>query len=74
MTMHQLIKALDAGKVFEAFGAGTAAVVSPIKAIGFGGKDYEIPLDKSNPDAMIGPIAKRLADAIMDIQVCAAHL
>ena len=28
----------------EAFGAGTAAVVSPIRAIGIDGRDYELPV------------------------------
>jgi len=67
-TIHEVIEALNEGRVFEAFGAGTAAVVSPVKVINFRGKDYEIPLDRSNPSAGIGPVAKRFADTIMQIQ------
>jgi len=68
VTMAEFLKALDAGRVMEAFGAGTAAVVSPIKVINFKGKDYAIPLDKSDPNASIGKLAARLADTILKIQ------
>jgi hypothetical protein len=36
--MTQVIEALKEGRVIEAFGAGTAAVVSPIKCIHYRGK------------------------------------
>ena len=53
------------------FGAGTAAIVSPIKGIRYEDqkKDLVIPLDRDNPDAMSGPLAARLARVLMDIQV-----
>ena len=36
--MKELIEAHSEGRIFEIFGAGTAAVVSPIKTIGYLGK------------------------------------
>lgn len=55
--------------MIEAFGAGTAAIVSPIKAISYKGKEYSVPLDPSDPNAGAGKLTARLADAIMAIQV-----
>jgi branched-chain amino acid aminotransferase len=37
--------------MLEAFGAGTAAIISPVDGISFEGKDYTIPLDPKNPKA-----------------------
>lgn len=50
--------------MIECFGAGTACIVSPVKGIGYMGKDYEIPLALGNA----GKLTQRLADTIMDIQ------
>jgi len=68
ISMKQFAQAIEEGRIYEAFGAGTAAVVSPIKVIQYKGKDLAIPLDKNSPDASIGPLAKRIADNIMAIQ------
>ena len=70
--------------MIEAFGAGTAAIVAPIKCIGYRDavrvrpqdtthifQDYTIPLDADNPQAGAGKLAKRLANEIMSIQVLA---
>lgn len=62
-TMPQLAKAIDEGRVIDCFGAGTAAVVSPIKSINYKGKDYLLPEQQT-----LGPYAKRMWDAITDIQ------
>lgn len=43
VSVAELEKALQTGRVQEAFGAGTAAVVAPIQTIGIGGHDYELP-------------------------------
>jgi len=67
-TIHDLIKGLKEGRVLEAFGAGTAAVVSPVDTIHYDGQNYEIPLDKNDLSAGIGPLAKRFVDVIMQIQ------
>ncbi|TPX31968.1 branched-chain-amino-acid transaminase [Synchytrium microbalum] len=68
ITMPELAGALKEGRVLECFGAGTAAIVSPIKNISYLGKDLKIPLDPKDSSAGIGPLAKRVADTIMGIQ------
>ena len=50
--------------MIEAFGAGTACIVSPVKNIGYQGTDYAIPLALGNA----GELTQRLADTIMAIQ------
>ena len=37
-TIHDVMEAVEQKRVLEAFGAGTAAVVSPVKLIGYRGK------------------------------------
>jgi hypothetical protein len=32
--------------VYEAFGAGTAAIVNPVKTLVYKGKDYDLPIDE----------------------------
>jgi branched-chain amino acid aminotransferase len=39
----ELTQAFKSGKITEAFGAGTAAVVAPIKTISIGGTDFMLP-------------------------------
>lgn len=43
ITVDEVVKAAENGSLKEMFGAGTAAVVSPISGFGYKGKDYEIP-------------------------------
>lgn len=38
MSMKELLKALDAGRVLEMFGAGTACVVCPVSGLLYRGK------------------------------------
>jgi branched-chain amino acid aminotransferase len=59
--MDELIEAYKRGHLKEAFGAGTAAVISPVGRIQHMGEDIHI------SDSM-GPVAKRFYDAITDIQ------
>jgi branched-chain amino acid aminotransferase len=63
-SMPQLAKAASEGRLHEAFGAGTAAVVSPIKLIHWKGQDYKIPITPQGA----GPLAHRLWKDITDIQ------
>lgn len=42
--VDELAAACDAGKLTEAFGAGTAAVVAPIATINIHGKDHHLPV------------------------------
>ncbi len=45
VVMQELIDAVQAGKLVEVFGAGTAAIVSPAARIGYRGVDYAIPTE-----------------------------
>lgn len=67
-TMSEVEKALNEKRVIEMFGAGTAAIVSPVKAIFYNGRDLDVPLDPSKPSSQAGPLTKRFADTIMGIQ------
>ena len=40
---REVMDALQAGKLEEAFGAGTAATIAPIATIGYEGHDYDLP-------------------------------
>jgi branched-chain amino acid aminotransferase len=43
LSIKELTEGITSGKVQEAFGAGTAAVIAPISTIGYDGIDYELP-------------------------------
>lgn len=43
ISIDEIEKAFQSGKLTEAFGAGTAAVVSPVATINIHGKDYHLP-------------------------------
>eukprot|EP00941_MAST-03F_sp_MAST-3F-sp1_P004063 g4063.t1 len=66
--MKDLTDAIEDGRIVEAFGVGTAAVVSPIELIHYENKDYIVPLDKNDSNASIGKVAKRVLDELTDIQ------
>eukprot|EP00727_Mastigamoeba_balamuthi_P010901 m51a1_g6433 putative branched-chain amino acid aminotransferase (372) ;mRNA; r:362474-364190 len=67
-TIDQVIKALKENRVLEAFGTGTAAVISPVCAIAYEGQEYHIPVDTSDPKSQIGPLAKKLYESLAAIQ------
>lgn len=67
-TMHDVIEAIEEGRLLEAFGCGTAAVIAPVKSIHYEGTDYAIPLDPSDPSSQVGPLAKRFYNELLDIQ------
>jgi branched-chain amino acid aminotransferase len=48
LSVKELVEGINSGAVTEAFGAGTAAVIAPIKTIGFEGVDYELPASKGS--------------------------
>lgn len=43
ITMDEVRSAVDEGRMLEAFGAGTACIVSPVSTVHYEGKDIEIP-------------------------------
>jgi branched-chain amino acid aminotransferase len=63
LSMSELVKASQEGRLLEAFGAGTAAVINPVNKIIY--KDHQIDIPTGND---IGPLAKHLWSTIIDIQ------
>lgn len=59
--IKSLVADICAGKCTEAFGCGTAAVVLPISAIGYGGEVYELQETK-------GPVSMQLRADLLNIQ------
>lgn len=60
ITLPEVRKAASEGRLIEAFGAGTAAVVTPISAIEYEGSDIEIPAP--------GDLTHRFFSDLMGIQ------
>ncbi|RZK38012.1 MAG: branched-chain amino acid aminotransferase [Hymenobacter sp.] len=67
---REVITALEAGKLTEAFGVGTAATVAPIATIGYEGRDYDLPA--LAPDAFARRVGAAL-DAIRTGQAPDPH-
>lgn len=61
VSSREIMAALAAGKLDEAFGAGTAATIAPIAIIGYEGQDYDLPA--TGPDAFSKRVGATL-DAI----------
>ncbi|KAJ1728868.1 branched-chain-amino-acid transaminase bat2 [Coemansia biformis] len=68
VSMKQVAKASNEGRLLEVFGAGTACVVTPVHRIHFQGRDYDIPLDPAHPESQAGPIAARIYKTLLAIQ------
>ncbi|MDH3322248.1 MAG: branched-chain amino acid aminotransferase [Flavobacteriaceae bacterium] len=61
ITVSELVEAANNGSLKEMFGAGTAAVISPISGFGYQDKDYDLP-------ELENTYAERLKKRITDIQ------
>ena len=61
ISVHEIVEAHEKGMLKEMFGAGTAAVISPIDGFGYQDKDYELP-------KMEDSYASKLKKQITDIQ------
>ncbi|GME72547.1 unnamed protein product [[Candida] boidinii] len=64
-SIQEIADRSDKGELVEAFGSGTAAVVSPIKEIGWKGKAIDVPL---LPGQQNGELTKQVADWIAELQ------
>ena len=62
LAIDEVIKAAEDGRLQEAFGTGTAAVISPVGQITFKGKDYVVAGGK------MGELSQKLYDEIVAIQ------
>ena len=60
--MEELIGAHRSGTLREVFGCGTAAVITPVGALGWKGEDITV------ADGKPGEVSKRLFDAITGVQ------
>lgn len=62
ITIDEVVQAHKSGKLQEAFGTGTAAVISPVGFLKY--EDYEMTIN----DMKIGPVAQKFYDTITGIQ------
>ena len=62
LSVDELLEALENGKLEEAWGTGTAAVVSPIGKLSYAGKEYVVNNGK------IGEVTQKLYDTLTGIQ------
>jgi branched-chain amino acid aminotransferase len=62
ITMSEVLENLRRGTLLEAFGTGTAAVVSPIGELHYKGESFKIHENR------VGPLGQRLFDSISAIQ------
>ena len=61
LTVSEVVEAAKNGSLMEMFGAGTAAVISPIAGFGFKDEDFDLP-------ELASSYASRLKKRITDIQ------
>lgn len=62
VTIDEVIEGAKSGALEECFGSGTAAIISPVKAIWHKGEEVTI------GDGGTGPTAQKLYDTILDLQ------
>lgn len=62
LNVNDVLADIESGKITEAFGCGTAVVVSPVGSFGYQGKDTQV------GDGGVGPVAHRLFDELTAIQ------
>jgi branched-chain amino acid aminotransferase len=62
ISIHEILTAAKDGRLKEAFGAGTAAVISPVGQITYKGEDYTVAGGK------MGEISQRLYNELIGIQ------
>ncbi|KAG8906611.1 hypothetical protein FRB99_006481 [Tulasnella sp. 403] len=65
ITMGEVKNAAANGQLLEVFGSGTAAIVCPVKTIGYMGSDIPVPVGEEG----MGPITKALLDEIVKRQL-----
>jgi len=62
LDVNDILRDINSGKITEAFGCGTAAVISPVGKLAFREQEYTI------NDNQSGPVAKSLYDELTGIQ------
>ncbi|HEX7014588.1 MAG TPA: branched-chain amino acid aminotransferase [Cyclobacteriaceae bacterium] len=66
ISVEEITRGLETGTLTEAFGAGTAAVVSPIATITINGVDYHLP--EPGPDSFQLRVKQKLNDIRMGLE------
>lgn len=66
VSVEEIQRGLERGIITEAFGAGTAAVVSPIASISIRGVDYHLP--ETGPDSFQQRVKRKLNDIRMGLE------
>ena len=59
-----MVKAVNEGRMHEAFGAGTAAIVSPVQSFNYQGTVYDIPIEE---DKGAGKLTQRILKMMTDL-------
>jgi branched-chain amino acid aminotransferase len=67
-SIHELIAHAGDGSLEEAWGTGTAAVISPVGQIRYEGKDYYLGGNKPDKLDAIGDVTQRLYDTLTGVQ------
>lgn len=65
ISINEVVKASQEGRIIEAFGAGTAVIVCPIEEFSYEGVTYKIPI---NPKKQAGDLTYKICETIQNIQ------
>lgn len=63
--IQSMVKAVKEGRVYEAFGAGTAAIVSPVRSFSYLGETWNIPIDEQHG---AGKLTQKVLKIMLDLQ------
>lgn len=63
--IQEVMKACKENRVYEAFGAGTAAIVSPVQSFIYENETFQIPIEQ---DKGAGKLTQQILNTIVDIQ------
>ncbi|HOX43026.1 MAG TPA: branched-chain amino acid aminotransferase [Myxococcota bacterium] len=61
-SIDEVVEGLRKGTVKEAFGSGTAAIISPVKSVRYKAEDFQV------GDGKTGPLSKKLYDYLLALQ------
>ena len=62
--VQDMIKAVKENRIYEAFGAGTAAIVSPVQSFHLNGETYKIPIEE---DKGAGKLTQRVLKIMTEL-------
>jgi branched-chain amino acid aminotransferase len=62
LEISEVIKARKEGRLTEAFGSGTAAVISPVGTLSYNEEEFTV------ADGKVGPITQKIYDELVGIQ------